>query len=202
MTGLARPLAVKLVATSVALVLAAVVWSGGTWSAFDLTATSPHNSVAAGSVIVADNDGGTALFAMTGAVVGTSATSCETVSYSGSAPATVRLLATTGGTGLAPYLTLTITRGTIAGTPAPRSCTNFVADTTNYVGAGAGVISSGPLASFPSTTGTALADPSAAAPATWATGDAHAYKLVVTMSSAAGAGRTATASFTWSAISA
>ena len=202
MTDPSRPLAIKLLAIAAGLVLTGAVWSAGTWSSFNATAASPGDSVAAGTVTLTDNDGGAPLFALAGATVGSSATSCQKVTYGGSVPARLRLFATTGGTGLAPYLTLTVTRGTIAGTPAAKSCTNFVADTTNYVGSGAGVVYSGTLAAFPSSSGTALADPVAGAPATWNAGDAHAYKLVVTMSSTSGAGKTASADLSWVATSA
>ena len=64
----------------------------------------------------------------------------------------VHLYDTVGGTGLATYLNLTVTRGTISGTPAAGSCTGFTADTTAWSGAGAGVIYNGTLASFPAST--------------------------------------------------
>lgn len=197
MTDATRPLAVKLVAIAVALLLTAVVWSAGTWSAFDKTLSSPGNSVATGKVALSDNDGGSPLLSLTGATNGSTVTSCTKVSASGTVPADVRIYGTVGGTGLASYLTLTITRGTIAGTPAAKSCTNFVADTTNYLSKGAGVIYSGSLSGFPTTASTAIVDPLSTSAATWNGGDAHAYKVTVTMNSASGAGKTATADFTW-----
>jgi hypothetical protein len=202
MTDLTRPLARKLLLLAVALVLTGVVWSGGTWSAFSRTASSPGDSVATGSVTLTDNDGGSPLFALSAMADGTTATSCQKVTYGGTVPAQLRLFATTGGTGLAAGLTLTITRGTIAGTPAAKSCTGFVSDTTNYVGSGAGVIYTGTLAALPTTSGTALADPLKASPATWTAGDAHAYKVTISMESAVGAGKNATADFSWVATSA
>ncbi len=197
----ALPLAVKLIATAAALVLSAAVWSGGTWSAFDRTASSPGNAVATGSVALADNAGGAPLLSLSGARSGSSVTSCTKVTYGGTVPAAVRLYAVVGGTGLADDLTLVVTRGTIAGTPAAKSCTNFVADTTNHLGRGAGVIYSGTLAAFPGSAGSALVDPTSGAAAEWDAGDAHAYKLTVTMPSASGAGTNATADFTWLATS-
>lgn len=179
----------------------AAVWSGGTWSAFDRTASSPGNSVATGSVVLADNDGGTPLLSLTGARSGSSVTSCVKVTYSGTVPADVRLYGTVGGSGLASSLTLTITRGTIAGTPAAKSCTGFSADATDYLGKGAGVIYSGALSAFPTSANGALVDPTSALDQQWAQGDAHAYKLSVTMSGSSGAGLTATADFTWLAAS-
>lgn len=201
MSDASLSLAVKLIAIAAALLLSAVVWSAGTWSAFNRTASSPGNAVATGKVLLADNAGGAPLLSLAGAVSGSSVTSCTKVTYTGTVAADVRLYATVGGTGLADDLTLTITRGTIAGTPAAKSCTGFVADTTNYLSKGAGVIYGGTLAAFPTSAGSALVDPTSGAAATWSGGDAHAYKLTVTMPSASGAGTTATAGFTWLAAS-
>lgn len=194
-------LAVKLLALATALVLSAVVWSGGTWSAFDRTASSPGNSAATGSVALSDNDGGSALLSLSGARSGSSVTSCIKVTYGGTVAAGVRMYATVGGSGLADDLTLTVTRGTIAGAPAAKSCTNFVADATNWLSKGAGVIYNGTLADFPASAGAALIDPTSGAAAEWVAGDARAYKLTVTMPSASGAGTNATADFTWLATS-
>lgn len=201
MPDAALPLAVKLLAIAAALVLSAAVWSGGTWSAFDQTESSPGNAVTAGRVALADNAGGAPLLTLSGARSGSSVTSCTKVTYGGTVPAAVRLYATVGGSGLADDLTLTITRGTIGGTPAAKSCTSFAADTTNYLGRGAGVIYSGTLAAFPGSAGSALLDPTSAAAAEWEAGEAHAYKLTVTMAGSSGAGTNATAAFTWLATS-
>lgn len=195
-----RSLVVKLVAIAVALVLSATVWSAGTWSAFDRTASSPGNAVATGTVVLADNDGGSPLLSLSGARSGSSVTSCTKVTYSGTVPADVRLYGTIAGA-LAGNLTLTITRGAIAGTPAAKSCTNFVADSTDYLSKGAGVIYSGTLSAFPASAGAALPDPTSGAAEAWSAGEAHAYKLTVTMSSASGAGTSASADFTWLAAS-
>ncbi|HEU4701778.1 MAG TPA: hypothetical protein VFS37_04785 [Conexibacter sp.] len=201
MSDATRSLAVKLLATAVALALSATVWSAGTWSAFDRSASSPGNAVAAGRVALADNDGGSPLLSLAGARSGSSVTSCAKVTYAGTVPADVRIYAAVSGSGLAQYLTLTITRGTIAGTPAAKSCTGFTADTTDYLSKGAGVIYSGALSAFPTSAGAALVDPTSALDEQWDPGEAHAYKLTVTMSSASGAGMNASADFTWLATS-
>jgi hypothetical protein len=200
MSDAMRSLAVKLIAIAVALALSATVWSAGTWSAFDRTASSPGNAVASGTVSLADNDGGSPLLSLAGARNGSSVTSCTKVTYDGTVPAAVRIYGTVRG-GLASYLTLTITRGTIAGTPAAKSCTGFAADSTDYLSRGAGVIYNGGLSAFPTSAAGALADPTSSATDQWTAGEAHAYKLTVTMSSASGAGMSATADFTWLAAS-
>ncbi len=201
MSDASRPLAIKLLAIAAVLILSAIVWSGGTWSSFDRTASSPGNSVATGTVALSDNDGGSALLSLTGATNGSTVTACTRVTYGGTVPADVRLYGTVGGTGLASFLTLTITRGTIAGTPAAKSCTNFVADTTNYLSRGAGVIYSGTLSDFPTSASTALVDPTSGVDQEWVAGSTHAYRLTATMNSASGASKTATADFTWLAAS-
>jgi len=195
-----RSLTLKVAAIALALGCTAVMWSGGTWSAFDRTASSPGNAVATGTVSLADNDGGAALLSLSGARNGSTVTSCTKVTYGGTVPADVRVYGTVGG-GLASYLTLTITRGTIAGTPAAKSCTGFVADSTDYLSRGAGVIYSGNLSAFPTSAAGALVDPTSGATEQWDGGEAHAYKLTVTMNSASGAGMSATADFTWLAAS-
>jgi len=197
-----HPIALKLVVTAVALVLTAVVWSAGTWSAFNQTSASPGNSVATGTVVLGDNDAGSALLSLSNAAAGATATSCIKVTYTGTLPANVRLYGAVGGTGLASYLTLTITRGTFSGTPAAKSCTGFTADTTNY-GSGAGIVYTGLLSAFPTTTAAAVLEPKAAAPEEWTTNETHGYKLTVTLgNNAAMSGKNATADFTWQAFNA
>jgi len=90
-------------------------------------------------------------------------TSCLRVTYAGTLPATVRLYGTSSGA-LAPYLTLTVTRGTDAA-PSFDSCSGFTADVTNYIGAGAGVVYSGSLSGYP-TAASPLTEPTAGAPET------------------------------------
>ena len=92
-----------------------------------------------------------------------------------------------------------MTRGTDS-SPSFASCTNFTADSTNYIGSGAGVIYSGNLGAFPSTYAAGLVDPTSGSPATWSTSDAHSYKFVVTVqNNAAAQGLSSTASVTWEA---
>jgi hypothetical protein len=195
-----RSLTLKLAAIAVALACTAVVWAGGTWSAFDRTASSPGNAVATATVSLADNDGGAPLLSLSGARNGSSVTSCTKVTYGGTVPADVRVYGTVSG-GLASYLTLTIVRGTIAGAPAAKSCTGFVADGVDHLGRGAGVIYDGSLSAFPASAASALVDPTSSTSERWDPGEAHAYKLTVTMNSASGAGMSASADFTWLAAS-
>lgn len=194
----------KIALAALGLVAASLVWSGGTFSAFNKTSAMPNNSVRTGTVAIADNDAGSAALSLSAAKPGDTDTGCVNISYTGSVASAVRLYGTVGGTGLASYLTLTVTRGTFSGTPSANSCTGFTADSTNWVGSGAGVMYSGLLSAFPVSSGTALNDPRTSSPESWTSGEKHGYKLTLTLPSgtvAAAQGKTATASFTWQAVS-
>ncbi len=183
-------------------VLAAVVAGPvcvGAYAAFRATVANSGDSYAAGSVALSDNDSGTAMFtALTSAAPTDSETSCIKVRYDGSLASNVRLYGTVGGA-LAPYLTLTVTRGTDP-TPAFDSCSTFTADATNYIGSGNGVIYSGALGSFPTTYAAGVVDPTSGSPESWTQNEEHVYRFVLTLgSNTSGQGQTATAGFTWEA---
>jgi hypothetical protein len=174
------------------------VTGAATFSAFSSTTASLGNSFTAGTVLIADNDAGSAMLALTNAKPGDADTSCIKLTYSGTAASTVRLYGTIAG-GLASYLTLTVTRGTDAA-PSFDSCATFSADSTDYIGAGAGVVYQGSLASFPTSYAAGLVDPLSGSPETWTTGETHSYRFVVTLANDNNAqGQSATASFTWEA---
>ncbi|MGH2756067.1 MAG: hypothetical protein ACRDLB_16775 [Actinomycetota bacterium] len=117
-----------------------------TKAAYSAVTGNPANRFVAGTVAVGDNDSGDLMFSLADAKPGASASACIKVTYSGSLPSTMRLYGTTSGTGLAPYLTLTVTRGSY-GSPEPQfaSCSNFSPDGTNYISQGSGVVYSGTL---------------------------------------------------------
>jgi len=173
----------------------------GSYSAFTATTSNTGNTLAAGTVAIADNDGAGTLVTLSNAKPGSTDTGCITVSYTGSLAANVSLyMSSLTGTGLGPYVTLTVTRGSFSpSAPAFRSCTNFVADGTNYIGAGNGVIYNGNLSAFPTTYANGL-EPTTGSPATWNNPDSHVYKFTVTVQDNNSAqGLTATAGFTWEA---
>jgi hypothetical protein len=168
------------------------------YSAFSRSTANPGNSFAAGTVTVSDNDAGAAMLSLSSAQPGNSDTSCIRVLYSGSLDATIRLYATVSGS-LAPYLALTVTRGTDA-SPAFDSCSSFTADTTNYLGSGAGVIFSGLLSAFPTSYSAGIVDPLSGAPETWTTSEVHSYRVTISLNNdPAAQGLSATASFVWEA---
>jgi len=187
--------------TLVAIGLVTVLAGAQTWSAFHATSASDDNSFAAGTVVLTDNDGGTALLSLPGAIPGDSDNACVKVSYAGSLPSELRLHGTTTGDGLDPYLNLVLTRGTFPGAPpASNSCVGFSADATDYLGSGAGVIYSGTLQAFPDDYGAGHIDPRPASPETWTSGESHVYKLQITLQNDLDArSKTATQTFTWEA---
>jgi hypothetical protein len=171
----------------------------GAYAAFRATVTNGGDSYAAGSVALSDNDSGAAMFtALNSAAPSDSETSCIKVRYDGSLASNVRLYGTISGA-LAPYLTLTVTRGTDLN-PTFDTCTTFTADATNYIGAGSGVIYSGTLGSFPTTYAGGLVDPTAGSPESWTQNEEHVYRFVLTVgANTNGQNQTVTAGFTWEA---
>lgn len=184
-----------------ALVLGAVgvVTGVATFSSFSSSTTSVGNSFTAGTVAISDNDGGTAMLSLANAKPGDADTSCITLTYTGTLDSAVHLYGTVSGP-LAPYLTLTVTRGTDSA-PTFDSCTSFTADTTDYLGQGAGVIYSGALASFPASWAAGIVDPAVGGGnETWSTNEARTYRFSVTLqSSNAAQGLSGSAAFTWEA---
>ncbi len=171
---------------------------GGTFALFSAASSNSSDSYAAGTVRLSDNDAGAAVLTLDSAKPGDSDTGCIAVTYGGSLPATVRLYASTSGA-LVPYVNLAITRGSDP-SPSFRSCASFAADPTNYIGAGAGVVYSGPLSSFPTSYAGGLVDPATGAPGTWNTNDRRVYRLVLTLQDNNNAqGLTGAATLTWEA---
>lgn len=191
---------VKLLALAL---LAAVVACTGiyTWSAFVARSQNNADSISSGTVGLSDNDSGSAMLSLAAAQPGDSDTGCIKVTYAGTLAAAVRLYGTTTGSGLDQYLNLTVTRGIFnPSEPAFDSCTNFQADATNYVGAGAGIVYSGTLQGFPDSYAAGLVDPTSGSPESWTTGEVHVYRFQVTLqNNAAAAGLGAGQTFSWEA---
>jgi predicted ribosomally synthesized peptide with SipW-like signal peptide len=174
------------------------VSGAATYSAFSSQTSNTGNTFAAGTVLLTDNDLGGAMLSLANAQPAATDTSCMLVTYSGSLSSTVRLYGTITGA-LAPYLTLTVTRGDDP-SPVFDDCVGFVADSTDYIGSGAGVIYQGALSAFPATYAAGIVDPIPASPETWTSAETHTYRFVVSVADDNGAqGQSATASFTWEA---
>jgi predicted ribosomally synthesized peptide with SipW-like signal peptide len=188
----------KLLLTLLVLGGLAAVSGVATYSAFSSQTSNTGNSFTAGTVLIADNDLDNAMLSLSNAQPGSTDTSCILVTYSGSLSSTVKLYGSIAGA-LAPYLTLTITRGDDP-TPVFDDCLGFQPDLADYIGAGQGVIYQGALSSFPSGYATGLVDPIAGSPETWTSSESRVYRFVVSVANDNNAqGQSATASFTWEA---
>jgi predicted ribosomally synthesized peptide with SipW-like signal peptide len=191
----------KLVVTLLLMVVLGLAAGLGTWSAFSSTTANEGNSFAAGTVVLSDNDTGSSMLALTSAKPGDSDVSCINVSYTGTLASTVRLYGTTTGTGLDQYLDVTVTRGTAAA--GFDDCTGFTPDATDYDGAGPngnGVVYSGTLQGFADSYAAGLVDPTSGSPESWTNGEAHVYKVSVSVQdNNAAQGLNATQTFTWEA---
>jgi hypothetical protein len=189
----------KLALTALSIALFGAAFAG-TLSVFSSAASNPGNAFSAGTVVLADNDSGTAMLGLSGAKPGDSDTSCIRITYSGSLPSSVRLYGTTTGTGLDPYLSITVTRGTLSS--GFDNCAGFSADATDYIGAGAGVIYSGTLQAYADDYAGGLVDPKPATPESWTNGETHDYRFVITvLDNDSAQGKNATQAFTWEARS-
>jgi hypothetical protein len=120
------------------LIAAAVVWQS-TAAAFTATTDNAGNTWRAGSVVLGDSDGGSALFDSTadGALQpGSTRSRCIRVDYTGDLPADLRLYVTTpvsGAVMLDPYLVMSVERGqdvTAATTVAPDCTAGFTPTAT------------------------------------------------------------------------
>ena len=166
----------------------------GTFSAFSSTTDNNGNTFAAGSVTIADNDAGSALYTVSNAKPGGSTASCILLTYSGTLDADVKLYTSSSVNAFASNVDLTVEKGT--GSGAFPSCTGFSAQSTIY---------SGTLANFASTKNSyangILAFPGAQTK--WGAGDTLVYRFTVTLNAAtpnsAQGGTSGSHNFTWEA---
>jgi hypothetical protein len=174
--------------------------TASTFSAFSGATSNTSNSWAAGTVVVGDNDSGSAMLTMTGMKPGDTDTSCITVTSTGTLSSALRMYGTTGGTGLAPYLSLVVTRGTGGSFD---NCTGFAADAGNYIGQGAGVLYNGLLSAYPTSFATSIPDLAAVSTSeVWTTGETHSYRFALTVAdNNAAQGLNYSQTFTWDARS-
>ncbi len=151
----------------------------GVFASFSSATDNSANAITAGTVALADNDGGVALYTASNAKPGDVKTSCIRVSYTGSLDADVKLYIGDAIGALGDYVNLTIEPGTQASPTFP-SCTNFVSD-------GSGTIYSGTLKAFATahpSYATGLADNPGTTATKWATNDAVVYRITATVDSA------------------
>jgi predicted ribosomally synthesized peptide with SipW-like signal peptide len=114
----------KVLRTLLVLGIVACIAGAGVFSAFSSQTDNPGNIITAGTVKLGDNDGGTALYALTAAKPGDSSTSCIKVTYEGSLPATMKLYTPSTIESLGAYVDLKVEAGTQTTSTFP-SCTGF-----------------------------------------------------------------------------
>ena len=183
------------------LALLVPVAGGATFAAYTTTTQNDANRIEAGSVKLSDNGDGSSLMSLSAAVPGDTTNACIRVTFDGSLPSAVRLYGTTTGSGLDQYLDLKITRGVYnPSEPAFKSCTNFQADGSDYIGAGNGVIYDGTVQGYPDNYAAGLVDPLSGSPESWTNGEVHVYRFDVTLqSNFAAQTLDATQTFAWEA---
>ena len=177
---------VRLAAIVVAMLTLALVIVTTSRAAFTDTTENAGNSFASGSVIITDDDGGSAMFAATEMTPGEPVIECITLTYSGSlVPADVRMYGVSAGV-LATYLDTTVEIGSGG---SFGDCTGFTPSSTLY---------SGTLANFSAThTDWATGLATFTAPANPTT---QTLRFTVDVQNDPGAmTQSATATFTWEA---
>lgn len=177
-----------------AVLITFAVVGRASYSAFTARVSNTGNSLAAGTVVLNDDDSGSALFSLTNLKPGSSGSRCIAVTSTGSLPSAVKLYATDAATtkSLAGYVGWTVTQGN-GGTYS--SCSGFTA-----LASGSSVYS-GTLAAFTAAATTYATGLGSWAPSGSAT-ETRTYQFAYTVSSTtpdtAQAG-TATFGLTWEA---
>jgi hypothetical protein len=151
----------------------------GVFGAFSATTSNAGNTITAGTVAIADNDAGAAMYSIANAKPGESVSKCIKVTYTGSLDADVHIYTTSTIGSLGQYVELTITPGTQA-TPSFPSCTGFTADS-------GGALYTGTLQNFGSTKNsyaTGVVDYPGSS-TKWAGNEAVVYQVTATLQSSA-----------------
>ena len=170
----------KVLRTLLVLGIVACIAGAGVFSAFSSQTESPGNIITTGTVALEDNDGGTALYALTAAKPGESKTSCIKVTYKGSLPATVKLFTPSTIGELGPFVNLKVEAGTQTTSTFP-SCTEFTPAATGAT------VYEGTLTAF-ATEHPAFATGITTNPASatkWETNNSVVYRFTATLSSSA-----------------
>jgi hypothetical protein len=149
----------------------------GSFSAFSSQTDNPSNVVTAGTVVIGDNDAGSALYSITNGKPGDSQQSCIKVTYTGSLDADVKLYTPSTIGALGPYVNLKIEPGTQV-TPSFPSCTGFIADA-------GGAIFDAALSTFPTTYAGGVSDYPGIVATKWVNNDAVVYRVTATLSASA-----------------
>ena len=185
----------KVLGSLVVIGLVGTVAGLGAYSAFTSTTTNPGNSFASGTVSIADNDAGAAMYSVSNQKPGDSVTQCIKVTYTGSVDADVKLYTPSSVGSLGQYLDVQVRPGT--GSPTFPGCTGFTPDAAD--------IYNDTLANFPASYATGILDAGPGSNTKWVGSDAVVYRFTVTLrSSAPDAAQGLTSgshAFTWEARS-
>lgn len=152
----------------------------GVFGAFTSTTTNAGNQITAGTVALADNDAGAALYSVSAATPGDSVSKCIKVTYTGSVNADVHIYTGSSIGSLGQYVDLTITPGTQS-SPSFPNCTGFVADS-------GGAIYNGTLANFGSTKNSyanGIVDNPGTSATKWVANDSVVYQITATLQGSA-----------------
>ena len=170
-----------------------LVAGAGTFAAFSATSGNTGNTFAAGTVALADNDAGSAMWSVTNRIPGDTVTTCIRLSYTGTLPADVKLYSASAVNTVDQYLNLSIDKGTMPGGTTFPNCTGFSSASTIYSGTVQGFKNSNNaygngVGAYPG------------AQTQWNQNDTVVYRFTVTLQNNIGAqGLTSTTSFTWEA---
>jgi hypothetical protein len=152
----------------------------GVFGAFSATTTNAGNTITAGTVAIADNDAGAAMYSIANAKPGESVSKCIKVTYTGSIDADVHIYTTSTIGSLGQYVDLTITPGTQATSTFP-SCTGFTPDS-------GGALYTGTLQNFGTAKGsyaTGVVDNPGTSATKWVVNDSVVYQITATLQSSA-----------------
>jgi predicted ribosomally synthesized peptide with SipW-like signal peptide len=168
----------KLALSAVVLAAAVAVVGLGTYSAFSATTTNSGNSIAAGTVVLGDNDVNAAMYSVTNQKPGDTFQQCIKVDYTGSLSSTVKLYTASTIGSLGPYIDLQIRTG--SGSPTFPGCSGFSPDGSDLY--------NGTLANFASTYtnwSNGLLDAGPGGNTSWINGNSVVYRFTLTLQSSA-----------------
>lgn len=168
----------KLALTALVLTAAVAAIGLGTYSAFSATTANSGNAIAAGTVVLGDNDTNQAMYNVSNQKPGDSFQQCIKVDYTGSLSSTVKLYTASTIGSLGQYIDLQIRTG--SGSPTFPGCSGFTPDGSDLY--------NGTLANFGSTYtnwSNGLLDAGPGAASSWVNGNSVVYRFTLTLQSSA-----------------
>lgn len=167
----------KLLASAVVVGVLGSLVALGVFGLFSATTQNSGNEISAGTVVLSDNDAGSAMFNVTNAKPGETWTRCIKISYSGTLPSTIHIYQLGGQGPLSSYLKLKLEQGTQTEATFP-SCSGFTPDGTN----GTGVDYEGPAFGWVGTTYETGAPVVPFGKTAWGPGESVVFRSTLTLS--------------------